>query len=496
MRCNVNEGPGRTCRWLVLGAAVWLTSLAMIAQTPSGSASASTSQGATETSATVQMTMPLTLAYRQGKHAFNLKGTAVAIAQQVLEGYGVQAFAAEDRGGAMIHFETEEVDYEQAKELMQLATGFLVIPMDSTHVLVTRDTKQNRQNLLREETEVLHLPTLSAADLADVTNIAKSIFDAPKVAADPSAMTVTIEAPESRLLAFNVTMEQLFQGANQILVDLSLSEFDRSRSVNIGLQLPQSSTVFNVDSEIDSAIASNSSAVSAIISSGLASPTDYAAIAAILVEEGLVSGVLSEPFALFGGGLTETGLTFGTLAANLALNSSESRTLNHAFIRVRENEPATLKLGTRYPVETAQYTGAYYSSAGKVVSSTTPEVQYEDLGFEVKVTSHVQGDNRVQLAIEMKLEGLSGSSINSIPVLSSRILKTMLSVPENRRAMFASALTRQESGSLDQLPGAGEWTNNSTDDDEAELVLLVTPYIAHKAHEESSGRLVLLPVHD
>ena len=496
MRGYIQECPGQASRWLFLCVAAWLASSTVIAQTPGGSASTSTSQGATEASATVQMNTPLTLAYQQGKHAFNLKGTAVAIAQQVLEGYGVHAFAAEDRGGAMIHFETEEVNYEEAKQLMQLATGFLVIPMDSTHVLVTRDTKQNRQNLLRETTEVLHLPALSAADLADVTNIAKHIFDAPKVAADPSAMTVTIEAPESRLLAFNVTMEQLFQGANQILIDLSLSEFDCSRSVNIGLQLPQSSTSFNVDSEVNSAISSNSSAVSAIISSGLASPTDYAAIAAILVEEGLVSGVLSEPFALFGGGLTETGLTFGTLTANLALNSSESRTLNRAFVRVRENEPGTLELGTRYPVETAQYTGAYYSSAGKVVSSTTPEIQYEDLGFQVKVTSHVQGDNRVQLAIEMKLEGLSGSTMNSIPVLSSRILKTMVSVPENRSAMFASVLTRQESGSLDQLPGVGQWTNNSTDDDETELVLVVTPYVAHKAHEELSGPLVLLPVHD
>ncbi len=481
-----------TIKRALLCAAAWLGTAELLAQTPP---SGEPDRTAIE-SATVQITAPPAIASLPGRHAFDLRGGALAIARQVLEQYGVHALAAEQRDPANIHFETEDVDYDQAKQLMQLATGLLVIPLDATHVLLARDTKENRQLLQREATEVLHLPALSAAEIEDVTNIAKTVFEVVKVSADLSAKTVSLEAPASRLSAFNATIDPLFAGDNQILVDLSLSEADLSRTVNLGVQLPQSSTAFNLDTEVNTAISNNASAVDTIISSGLASATDYTAIAAILVEEGLVTGVLSEPFALFGGGLTETGLTFGTLTANLALNSSDTRTLDRALVRVRENEPATLKVGTRYPVETGLYTGAYASSTGTVVSSTTPEIQYEDLGFEVKVRSRTQAEDRVQLAVEMKIESLAGSSINNIPVLTSRTLKTVISVPEKQSAMFASVLSRQESGSLDQLPGFAQATNNTTEDDQSELVLTVTPYLAHHAHQESSGPVILLAVHE
>ena len=57
----------------------------------------------------------------------------------------------------------------------------------------------------------------------------------------------------------------------------------------IGVQLPQTTTVFNVPSELNSVISGNSSLVQQIISSGLASAGDYAAIAAILIASGEVT---------------------------------------------------------------------------------------------------------------------------------------------------------------------------------------------------------------
>ena len=62
------------------------------------------------------------------------------------------------------------------------------------------------------------------------------------------------------------------------------------------MQLPQTTSVFNVPSEVNSVISSNSSLVQQIIQSGLASAGDYAAIAAILIASGEVtSSILSSP---------------------------------------------------------------------------------------------------------------------------------------------------------------------------------------------------------
>ena len=79
-----------------------------------------------------------------------------------------------------------------------------------------------------------------------------------------------------------------------------------------------------------------------IISSGLASAGDYAAIAAILIASGEVTGsVLSQPFATFGNGLTLTGLATGGLTGNLSFNAADTRSLDQLQIRLDDNAEGT-----------------------------------------------------------------------------------------------------------------------------------------------------------
>ncbi len=95
---------------------------------------------------------------------------------------------------------------------------------------------------------------------------------------------------------------------------------------------------------------------------------------------------------------------------NLNLNSSDSRELDEAELRLGDGEEATLRSGTRYPIMTANYsalgtsgvnipgltTAGNSSSLSSLLSSlgasTTqiPQVQYQDLGLTF--TSDSQGD--------------------------------------------------------------------------------------------------------
>jgi len=206
---------------------------------------------------------------------------------------------------------------------------------------------------------------------------------------------------------------------------------------------------------------------------------------------------LSGPFAVFGGGITETGITFGTVTASLDLDSSDSRLLGQSLVKVQENEQATLNIGSRYPIETSSYTGSYYTSAGKVASSTTPEVQYQDIGFSLKVTPSTEGGHRIHLAIDMKVQALEGSSLNGIPVLTNRSLTTQAAMPEGASAVLTSYVSKSRSGTLDQFPGlSGATTNDSGQTSESQLVVVVTPYWVRKGHHDSVGPLALMPVHD
>jgi len=447
--------------------------------------------------ATVRTAASIQLAYSSGEKSFHLRIPGPELTRQVLGAFGITAIMADNGDEPMIRFDTDDVDYPAAADLIRLATGNLFVALDPTHVFVVKDTKEHRETLQRMLTEVLYLPALSATELQDAGNIAKDIFDAKQVTVQPAAATLTVRATESTLRALNDTLIDLLGGQDQIAVDMRLLETNKSRTINAGLQLPQSSTAFNVDSEAQSALNSNSSAVSEIISSGLATSGDTLAILAILAEEGLLTGVLSGPFAVFGGGITETGITFGTVTANLDLDSSDSRLLDQSLVKVQENEPATLTIGSRYPIETSSYTGSYYTSTGKVASSTTPEVQYQDIGFSLKVTPSTQGGHRIHLAIDMKVQALEGSSLNGIPVLTNRSLTTQAAVPEGASAVLTSYVSKSRSGTLDQFPGlSGATTNDSGQTSESQLVVVVTPYWVRKGHHDSVGPLALMPVHD
>jgi general secretion pathway protein D len=445
---------------------------------------------------TVKLPAAVQLAFTPGSHAFHLRGSSAEVIRAVLNSYALTAIASDELGHGQIRFDCEEVDYETAADLVRLATGTLFVPLDSTRVLVVMDTKENRAALQRQLTETLYLPALTSTEMNEVVNIARTIFDLKKASMHPGQATLVVRAPASTLEALNRTLAGLLDGHSQILMDLSLFEVDKTMTENIGIQLPQSSTIFNVDTELDQAIKSNQSAVDEIVSSGEASANDTEAILAILEEEGLVTGVLTEPFAVFGGGLTLTGITFGTVTGNLALNSSDARSLDHAELRVQDNEAAVLKSGSRYPIETSSYTASTVFSASNVSSTTTPQIQYEDLGFALKVTPMVMGAGRVRMSLDLKIEALAGSSLNGIPVLTNRSLTTQLTVPANVATTLVAYRSRQRSGTLDGIPGLNGGTNTDADDDVSELVAVITPHIMRRSHTASATSVILLPIHD
>ena len=110
--------------------------------------------------------------------------------------------------------------------------------------------------------------------------------------------------PQRTLEAFNATMQSLLDGRSQVLLEMRLIQLAHTSERNTGAQLPQSIAAFNVYAEEQSILNANQSLVQQIISSGLASPNDPLAILGILIASGQVSSpLLSNGFALFGGGL-------------------------------------------------------------------------------------------------------------------------------------------------------------------------------------------------
>jgi general secretion pathway protein D len=470
----------------------------------------------------VAVAPPIELLATPGKRSFHLKGTEKAVLDQVLSAYGLTAMIDNSVGTVTIRFDADDVDYERAATLVSMATGSFIVPLDPKRALVAKDTKENRTRYDRMALETLRLPGLTPVEMTDMGNIARTVVGVEQATLQQNSETLTVRAPHATLVALNQTFADLLEGRSEVMLDVRVMEVSRTKMLTVGLQAPQTGTVFNLPSEVNAALQGNQSLVQQIISSGLASAGDTAAIAGILVASGQVSSsVLTQPFAVFGGGLTESGLSVGGPTANLQLNSTDTRALDQVQLQLEDKEQGTIKVGTHYPIETSNYSSIGASSvsipgltsaglsstlAGLGVNlnslastATIPQVQYQDLGLTLEVTPSVEGAEGVALKFNFTMTALEGTTLNGLPVLTNEAYTAEVAVKTGASAMLVSDLSRQQSKSvsgvpgLSDLPGFQSTTNVATDLDVSTLVIVVTPHLLRRRPGEQAGPFSPLP---
>jgi tetratricopeptide (TPR) repeat protein len=455
-----------------------------------------------QAASTVAPAVPL--AHTTATQDFHLRTDGRQAIQQVFKAYGLDATVDDSVRPTQVRLDVDGASFEQAIGVLSLLTSSFYVPLDAHRVLVARDTVENRQQFLRQEVETIYLSGLTSTELTDVGNLAKNVFDVHQQGVDPSAGTITIRAPERALNALNATIRDLLDGRNQVMLEVQLIQLAHANNRNTGIQPPQAISAFNAYAEEQSILNANQSLVQQIISSGLAAPGDTLAILGILLASGQVSSSLfSNGIALFGGGLTQSALSPGSVTANLNLNSSDSRALDDMQLRLSDGEPGTVRSGTRYPIQTSSFsslsgnlpnipglTGAGSStSLSALLSSLTsgvpnvPQVEYQDLGLTLRATPQVMRNKEVALTIDMKIDALAGTAINGNPILNNRAYSGVVSLRQGEGVVVISDLNKQESRAISGVPGISEipGLNNATDKNTqksyATLLIVITPHV-------------------
>ena len=470
---------------------------------------------------------PIDFAPAPGKHSFHIHSPANDLIRQVLAAYGITPTFDTSVKNQPRRIDVDDVDFAEACRILNLLTKTFFVPLDPKRALVAEDTKDNRTQYERLAVETVYFPGFTQAQVTEMGAMAKSVFDAQQSTVSASSSTLVVRAPRAKLTALNATLAGMLEGRSELMLDVHLYNIAKTRTVNLGVQLPQQITGFNIPTALNSVLQANQSLVQQIISSGLASSNDLEAIAAILIASGQLSGstTLSQPFATFGGGETLTGIAPGSATANFALNSSESRTLDEIQVRLEDQEESTLKSGTRYPIITSTYSSLAGSSLGipglstaglsstlsslgisasalnSATSQTIPQVQYEDLGLTLKVKPYIQKDKDVTLNLDLKITSLAGSSLNNIPILDNQQYTTIITLKPETSAAVVTTLSKQQSSAvsgipgLSELPGFQQSTNSNTENDVSSLLIVMTPHIVRLAYHEEAGRMIFMPVH-
>ena len=436
--------------------------------------------------------------------SFHLHADERQVIDQVFKAYGLTAMLDDSVRTTQVRLDMDDVRFLDAMRILGLATHTFYVPLDAHHALVADDTRRNRERLTPEETETVYLAGLSADEMTEVESLAKEVFEAKQAQVSQSEHTITLRAPASTLDAFNATMRSLLDGKSQVLVDVKMIQVAHTSQLNTGAQLPPTFSAFNVFAEEQSLLSQNASLVQQIISSGLAASNDPLAILGILIASGQVSSpLLSSGFALFGGGLTESALVPGATTFKLSLNTSDSRELDQIELRMEDGQDETIKEGERYPIQTSSFgsagpsvpnipglTGAgsssglssLLSSLGSAVPNI-PMVQYQDLGLTLKVNSKVLRDDDVALAIDLKLDALSGTFVDGNPVLDNRAYSGVVTLKEGEAAVIATEVDKTQSQAISgtpgisEIPGLNDVTSKNAQQNYATLVIVMTPHV-------------------
>lgn len=458
-----------------------------------------------------------------GRHSFHIRADALSLLRQVLSAYGISPSFDSSVTSHPVRFDVDDIDFHQAAQMLRLETDTFFVPLDPHRVLVAKDTRANRLTYERQLMETIYLPGLSEQEFTDINNLTRNILELAQVSPEIGQDSLTVRGPEMKLALLNHTLKGLLDGRSQVLLDVRIYEIQRTRTTNVGVQVPQQFNAFNLNSAINQALNGNQQLIQQIVSSGLANANDLEAIAAILLASGqLSSSILSQPFAVFGGGLTATGVTLGNPTLNLALNSSESRAIDQLQLRVQDQEAGTVLAGMHYPIIQSSYSnltgtgvnipglnsaGLNSQLAALGLNGSTlnqqpiPQVQYQDLGLQMKATPYIHRDQSITLKLDLKIDALAGSSLNNIPVLTNRQFTANLDLKDGEAALVTSNLSSQEARAVSGLPGLSEipglqsTTDKNVQKTNDELVVLITPHVVRAPHRNGASQVMLVPAH-
>ena len=465
---------------------------------------------------------PIQLTPTGASTELHLRGDARQVVTQAAQAYGIKTVFDDSVTPTPLRFDLEASPYGVAMPILLRMAHLLAVPLDPTTLMIAKDTEESRQRLERQVEETIYVPASTVEQMNELTNIIKNVYDVRQVVVSPGAGTILLRAPEATLKAVNYTLADLLDGGAEVMLEVKLISVDKSVTRTIGVSPPTQANAFSVAAELQTFVAANQAALNTAISSGAlvltgSSTTQLVEQAAFLIETGLATDAkLTNILRFFGGGLTLFGVSVGSGATfNLALNSSEARALENLKVRVSDRGTATLRVGSRYPITTSTYSSGVSSATaaalsgvkvngvnvgsllGGLTSATVPQIQYEDLGITLKATPSVLRSGLVSVHIDLKIEALTGTSANSIPVLTSRAFTSDISVQDGASAVMLSEMSGAESASVDGLAGLGELpgfdetiSDKTRNRASSELVLVITPRLVRRRSESMASRRI------
>ena len=448
----------------------------------------------------VEQSPEIRVAPNQNRASFHFRGDSRELLNAVARAYGVSALVEDSVQSRRVSFDIDDVDFFQAITAAEAVTKSFWAPIDSKQILIAADTLQNRRLYERMAMRKFYIPGASNSPTAlnDIANLLRNLFEIRFLTPDLGASTIVVRAPQNTLAAATELLEHLDSLRPQVMIDVHVYQISHTLMRDIGVHIPNDFNVFNIPAGALAALGGQNiqELINQLISSGGINQANNQALSALLAQlqgQQTSNSIFSQPLATFGGGKTLTGVTLDQFSAQLSLNESWIKTLDHATLRAAQGTDATFRMGSRYPILNATFSPIFNTSAiSQVIQNGSfqaafPSFNYEDLGLTIKAKPSITMANNVGLQLEIQLRALAGQSFNGVPVIGNREYKGSISLIDGEPAVVAGEVSHSETLALSGIPGLGEvpglnkiTATNSKEIDEDELLIVLTPHITNR----------------
>jgi len=349
----------------------------------------------------------------------------------------------------------------------------------ATKETLRKEAEENR-DLAKAQAEAADVVTttrvLSYAKSTDMaTTLKKFLSSRGDIIADDRSNTLIIRDIPSTLPVMDNLIRQLDRKSQQVEIEARVVAANRSFSREIGTQFgfagaPETTGNQNVFG-----------GASSVGTSPLTSPTGFTP--PLIVNNGGASSSSGASIPLntnLGASVPTSGFSYGFVSKNFALDmiitaaeqKGVGKLLSKPKVITQNNEKATVKQGTKIPVQT--------------IVNNTVSVQFVDAVLELDVTPQITADGTIYMDVNVENDQIDGSipRVQGIPAIDTQEAETKVTVNDGATVVIGGIIVTQQTTSIQQVPLIGSvpvlgnlFKHTTVNSTSQELLFFLTPRI-------------------
>ncbi|HEX4594735.1 MAG TPA: type II and III secretion system protein [Bryobacteraceae bacterium] len=354
-----------------------------------------------------------------GRQDFDLKADSKALWEQVAGAFHLTViFDTAYQPVPALRLQLTGADYRDALRSLEAATNSFLTPVSERLIFVANDNPGKRTEFESTAAVVIPFPeTISVQELQEISTGVRGTLDMTRLMVDTQRHLILVRDRVTKVRLAEKLLQDLLRPRAQVAIEVEILTTDQSSALSYGLSLQSSFQLVNFSTKKN------------LLSS-------------------IPSGVAN--FMTFGGGASLLG--FGVTNAELfaSVSKASASTVLNSEIVALDGLPSTLHVGDKYPLVTNSYIGN--TSGGGTVFTPPPTFTFEDLGLVLKVTPHIHGADEVTLDIDAEFKLLGATSVDGIPVISSRKYESKTRVMTGEWAVLAGLMSSSEARTITGIP--------------------------------------------